>query len=260
MRVTTQQAFVAALLAPGSACPEGLRTHNGSDPETRFAVHRNNVASSLIDALAETFPVVQALVGTEFFRAMAKVFVLAAPPRSRVLAVYGEAFPDFVQTFEPARTVPYLADVARLEMARVRAFHAADCTPLTAAEIAAATSAPEDLPRLQVTLHPSLAVVRSDFAVVSLWAAHQDLGDIARVDPYDPEGALVVRNGLEVEVVRLAPGGAAFVLALAAGDELAGAVARAQADAPAFDLPATLAILIRTGAITALRLPARHTP
>ncbi len=38
MRVTTQQAFAAALLAPGSACPEGLRTHNGSDPETRFAV------------------------------------------------------------------------------------------------------------------------------------------------------------------------------------------------------------------------------
>jgi hypothetical protein len=260
VRVTTQQAFAAALLAPGSACPDGLLTHNGSDPEARFAVYRNNVVSSLIDALADTFPVAQALVGAEFFRAMAKVFVLAAPPRSRVLAVYGEAFPDFVQTFEPARAVPYLADVARLEMARVRACHAADRTPLTVEEIADATGAPEDLPRLQVTLHPSLAVVRSDFAVVSLWAAHQDLGDIARVDPCVPEDALVVRNGLDVEVIRLAPGSAAFVTALTAGGELAGAVSRAHADAPAFDLPATLAILIRAGAITALRLPARQSP
>ena len=260
MRVTTQQAFAAALLAPGSACPDGLVTHNGSDPEARFAVYRNNVVSSLIDALADTFPVAQALVGAEFFRAMAKVFVLAAPPRSRVLAAYGEAFPDFVQTFEPARTVPYLADVARLEMARVRAHHAADRTPLTAAAIADATGAPEHLPRLQVTFHPSLAVVRSDFAVVSLWAAHQDLGDIARVDPGVPEDALVVRNGLDVEVIRLAPGSAAFVGALAAGDELAGAVSRAHADTPAFDLPATLAVLIRAGAITALRLPARQSP
>lgn len=256
--MTMQNAFAAALLSPGNACPAGLRIHNGSDPETRFAVYRNNVVSSLIDALADTFPVAQALVGAEFFRAMAKLFVLAAPPRSRVLAAYGEAFPDFVQTFEPARSVPYLADVARLEMARVRAHHAADCTPLTAAAIADATGAPEDLPRLQVTFHPSLAVARSDFAVVSLWAAHQGLGDIAGVDPYVPEDALVVRNGLEVEVIRLAPGSAVFVRALAAGDELAGAVSRAQADAPAFDLPATLAILIRTGAIAALSLPARH--
>ena len=76
-----QSAFADALLDPARPCPPGLRTWNGSDPARRLAVYRNNVVSSLIDALADTFPVVQRLVGTEFFRAMAGVF---APPAQRL--------------------------------------------------------------------------------------------------------------------------------------------------------------------------------
>lgn len=88
---------------------------NGSDPTARLAVYRNNVVGSLIDALADAFPVAQQLVGVAFFRAMAGVFARQAPPRSRILAHYGEGFAEFIEGFEPARSVPYLADVARLE-------------------------------------------------------------------------------------------------------------------------------------------------
>ena len=72
--VGSQAAFAAALLYPARPCPPGLHAWNGSDPAARLAVYRNNVVSSLIDALADTFPVVQQLVGEEFFRAMAGVF------------------------------------------------------------------------------------------------------------------------------------------------------------------------------------------
>ena len=88
--MSSQSAFAAALLNPDLPCPGGLTTWNGSDPELRFAVYRNNVTVSLIDALADTFPVVQALVGEEFFRAMARVFAQANPPRSRLMAYYGD--------------------------------------------------------------------------------------------------------------------------------------------------------------------------
>ena len=117
-------------------CPDGLAAWNGSDPAARFAVHRNNVVASLVDALAETFPVSQELVGEEFFRAMAKALRAAHRRRARcVLATYGDAFPAFVERFPPAQALPYLADVARLEMARVRAFHAADAQPVSAARL-----------------------------------------------------------------------------------------------------------------------------
>jgi hypothetical protein len=58
-------------------------------------------------------------------------------------------FPDFIEQFEPASSVPYLADVARLEMLRVRAFHAADADPLTARSGRASLADPERLPRFK---------------------------------------------------------------------------------------------------------------
>jgi hypothetical protein len=125
--MSSQGDFSQALLDADSPIPIGLTTWNGSDPAGRFAVYRNNVFASLIDALADTYPVMLALVGNEFFRAMAKVFVQTNPPRSRVLACYGSGFADFVEDFYPARSLPYLADVARLEIARGGGFPRRRC-------------------------------------------------------------------------------------------------------------------------------------
>lgn len=248
-------AFAAALLDPTGSCPEGLTAWNGSDPTRRFAVYRNNVVSSLIDALAETFPVTRELVGEKFFRAMAGVFVRHAPPRSALLAYYGEGLPAFIEDFEPARGVPYLADVARLEMLRVRACHAADADPLSPDRVAQALTDLERLPMLQMTCHPSLGILRSDYAVVSLWAAHQGLVDLASVDPGVPETALVVRTGLEVQVVALPPGGDALISSFASGLTLGEATALAAAASEDFDLTATFALLLRHGALCSLQEP-----
>ncbi|MEO6407803.1 MAG: DNA-binding domain-containing protein [Burkholderiaceae bacterium] len=251
----TQAGFAAALLAPDLPCPAGLRAWNGSDPSARLAVYRNNVVSSLIDAVADTFPVVQVLVGEAFFRAMAGVFVRQHPPRSRVLAHYGAEFADFVDGFAPARGVPYLADVARLERARVLAYHAADAEPLTAEMLGEALSCGQDLGALQLVCHPSTSVVVSEHAIVSLWAAHQGEGDLSGVDPALPESALVVRPGLDVLVVRLPPGAARFVVALKSGAGLADASERAAGEAAEFDLPNVLALLMRHGALASVQFP-----
>jgi len=249
----SQATFAAALLTPDLPCPAGLRAWNGSDPTARLAVYRNNVVSSLIDALADAFPVVQELVGEAFFRAMASVFVRQHPPRSRLLAHYGAEFADFVDGFEPARGVPYLADVARLERARVVAYHAADADALTAEMLGAAMSSGEDLGALQLVFHPSTSVVVSGYAIASLWAAHQGDGDLSAVDPALPESALVVRPGLEVLVLRLPPGAARFVVALQAGTGLADAAAQAASETAGFDLANVLALLMGHGALISVQ-------
>ena len=244
--MSSQTAFARALLRPEPACPAGLHTWNGSDPALRFRVYRNNLVVSLIDALAATFPVAQALVGEEFFRAMARLFVQAHPPRSRVMAWYGADLPDFIAGFEPAASLPYLADVARLEMARVRAYHAADAEPLPPQALQAALADPQQLPELRLRLHPSLQLLASPFAICGLWAAHQGLLQLAELDPYQAQAALVFRNGLEVEVLEVPAASAACIRALQRGDSL---LAAAKAD-PALDLPLTLALLIRQQLIT----------
>jgi len=169
--------FAISLLNGG--CPAGLKTWNGSDPATRFAIYRNNVVASLIDALAATFPVTRELVGTEFFASMAREFVISRPPRSPILTLYGVESPGFevfIESFQPARSVPYLADMARLEATRIVLYHAAT-----------------DEPR----------VLRSRYAIASLWLAHQDTTRLATTDPYRPENALLVRQGDDVRIAAI---------------------------------------------------------
>lgn len=254
-----QATFAAALLDPALPCPVGLKTWNASDPARRLAVYRNNVVSSLIDALADTFPVVQALVGVEFFRAMASVFVRHSPPSSRLLSQYGRTFPDFIADFEPARGVAYLADMARLEFARVSAYHAADADTVSHESIALALgNSPERLGELHLSLHPSVSVVESAFAIVSLWAAHQgDDADIGAVDPAVAEDALVLRDGLDVLVLRLPAGAARFVRAIECCRGFADAASDAGNATPEFDLAAALALLLGHGAVIAIQLPRR---
>lgn len=251
-------AFAALLLDPSLPCPPGIHARPGADPALRLAVHRNNVVSSLIDALADALPVTQALVGVEFFRAMASVFVRQQPPRSRLLVQYGDDMPAFIERFEPARSLPYLADVARLERARVRACHAADAAPVSGEAIGAALAVVDAVGRLRLVCHPSVSMLESRFAMASLWAAHQtgDDTDLATVDPHEAEAALVLRHGLEVLVLRVPRGFAPFYAALLRGDGLADAAAQAGevacGPAQTFDLVEALALLMRHGAITGL--------
>lgn len=250
--MSPQRCFAEALLDPEQACPPGLITWNASDPARRFAVYRNNVIVSLVDALADTFAVTQDLVGEAFFRAMARVFAYANPPTSRLLVFYGETFPDFIERFPPAASLPYLADVARLEFLRLRAYHAADVAPVRREDIVAVLADQEKLPDLGLALHPSLAVLDSAAAVVALWAAHQGIGDLATLVPDVPETALIVRGGLDVEVMSIPRASGVFIAAVKRGATLGDAMAAAQSVDPDFDATLPLALLIQKSAITAL--------
>ena len=250
--MSPQRCFAEALLDPEQACPPGLITWNASDPARRFAVYRNNVIVSLVDALADTFAVTQDLVGGAFFRAMARVFAYTNPPTSRLLVFYGETFPEFIERFPPAASLPYLADVARLEFLRVRAYHAADVAPVRSEDIVAVLADEDKLPDLGLALHPSLAVLDSAVAVVSLWAVHQGVGDLATLVPDVPETALVVRDGLDVEVMKIPRATGVFIKAVKRGATLGDAMALAQRSDPDFDATLPLALLIQKSAITAL--------
>lgn len=248
----SQSIFAAALLDPELPVPTGLTTWNGSDPTQRFRVYRNNVIVSLIDALADSFEVTQELVGEEFFRAMARLYAYAHPPQSRLMAFFGACFPDFIESFPPAAGLPYLADVARLEYRRIVAYHAADVPGVSTEAVAAALADEAALPNLAVTLHPSLSVLTSNSAVVSLWATHQGILDLSTVAPDAPETALVLRHGLDVEIQLISEAVGAFLCELQAGASLGRAAAEAMSIDAGFDLVSILGLLLQKSAITAL--------
>lgn len=216
-------------------------------------MYRNNVVFGLIVALRARFPAVECIVGAECFAAVARLFVSAHPPRSPLMILYGDAFPDFLAGFGPLRELAYLPDVARLESARVQAFHAADAEPIAPAILF--DDGRDRLPDTRLRLHPSVHVLRSRFPVVSIWSMNCGEAEPGSIEAFGAEDALILRRGLMVLVRTLPPGGAAFLQALAAGETLGDAARAALADHAGFDLTANLAGLIESAAITALARP-----
>ncbi|TIX38107.1 MAG: DUF2063 domain-containing protein, partial [Mesorhizobium sp.] len=64
-------AFTAGLLDPDRGPPHSVSGPNGKAAVKRYAVYRNNVTVSMIDALAASFPATLRITGPDFFRAMA---------------------------------------------------------------------------------------------------------------------------------------------------------------------------------------------
>ncbi len=237
-----QSEFAAALLDPGAAVPAGVVDPWGAPAPKRFSVYRNNVASSLVRALEAAFPTVRKLVGDEFFAAMAGAFCLDHPPRSRMLMLYGDALPGWLESFPPVAHLGYLPDVARLDQAMRESYHAADSDPLPEAEFQRLLG--EDIGRMRLALAPSLRLVASRWPIVGIWAANHDGGPAPTAAAQD---AIILRPEFDPRPQALPPAGRVFVSSLLAGQQLADAVEIA---GPALDLPAALGLLIRGRAIT----------
>lgn len=247
-----QSPFAAALLAPEAALPPAV-VQSGASAKRRFDVYRNNVTSSLIEALKASFPVVCKLVGDDFFKAAATLYVRQEPPRSPLLFRYGGSFADFLDGFPPAASVPYLGDVARLEWAWLQAYHAEDRAPLTIQALAELPQ--ESLQDLRFALHPSFALLSSRWPVVSLWAAVRQQTDKPDIDMTLGEETAVLRPGDDVTVQLLPEGGYAFLAAVAAGRTLGAAAQQAGERHAGFDLAHHLQGLFALGAVAAVIAP-----
>ena len=177
-----QDAFAARLETAAAA----------SDPQPGYGVHRNTVTRAAVDALAANHPTVRRLVGETWFEHAALVFVRRAPPRDGVLAGYGRGFAAFLADFEPARELPYLADVARLDRAWTEAHLAADA-PALAPEALAGLDL-DALAKARLVPHPAARWLRSGgMPAFTIWVRHREDRDLDAELPWRGEAALLTR-------------------------------------------------------------------
>jgi len=168
----------------------------------RLRTHRETVLGSLADALEATHPVCLRLVGPDFFRALARRFAREVPSRSPDLNDFGAELGEYLERFEPARALPYLPDVARLEWALHRARHAGDAPPLDAAALAALPEG--ERAEFPFRLAPGTTLVESPYPIDRIWEVNQpgwpgdgsvclDAGAVHLVVAREPEGAAFQR-------------------------------------------------------------------
>src|ERR1051326_1630472 len=121
-----QRAFAEAVLFDDAPIPATIRSATGASHASRFGVYRNNVFAGLINALAARYPVTRKLLWDDAFNHVARLYASAEPPRSPMMFESGDSFPQFLRRIGHGAASDALADVAELEAARTRAYHAAD--------------------------------------------------------------------------------------------------------------------------------------
>jgi len=247
-----QGAFVAALRDPALPPPGAIGKTQGAPSTKRFSVYRNNVAVSLVDALAANFPVTAALIGETAFAVLARAYIGNHLPKTPLLMDYGDEFPSFISSFKPLAELDFLEDVARLEASWNIAYNAADL-PLTGIEALSAID-PETLGDTVFKFHPALGLVCSAHPVASIWFAHQGCDTEAALNalPSYGEDALVTRPQADVEVRCLPQGAAIFITHLGAGKPLGEAAELAAEAIDAFDAATAIGGLFEAGAVVEL--------
>lgn len=241
-------ALAGALLA--EAPPKTIAGAAGSDAEIAagVAVYRNNVRSAYLGVLRDTFPVVERLVGEEFYRYLAHEYFHARRPSSPLVREYGRGLPAFIESFGAAASLPYLADVARIEIAWLDAYHAPDATPAPLHAFYEALG--RDPENAALEMHPSLRLLSSPFPAFSIWRHNREEVEGALKLPPGGENIVIVRPFENVETFAVSDSVFEVFRALADGASLGAALGAA--DAAESDLTAIIRAIAESMAVIAV--------
>jgi hypothetical protein len=213
----------------------------------RLAIYSRMYVGRLHDALAEDFERTARTLGAERFRETVRAYLAAHPSENPSVRHLGRHVARFIASNPPAGAPPWLADLARLEWARVEVFDAPDATPVGLGRLADVPAA--NWACLILVPIPALEVLESAWPVHRIW---RDGGD----PPPDPTALRVWRqdgavyhaamDGLEREALARLQAGERF-------GEICEALAHLDPEAAATEAGSLLARWLEDGLIADLR-------
>jgi hypothetical protein len=170
--------------------------------ENRREVYRSGYVARIAEALENDYRALRRIVGEGPFAAMTGRYVAAAPPASFDLGAVGDRLPGFLADDLLTEQLPFLPDLARLELAQAKAFVARDSAPLDWDRLArrGAEAAADTVIRSR----PGTAVIRSTWPLEAIQAC-RDLPDEQVSIPLQgrPVTLLVYRRAIDDDEARL---------------------------------------------------------
>jgi hypothetical protein len=207
----------AAGAGPVAAPPRGTVSE-------RLHAYVDGYPARVREALLEAFPAVAHLVGNAAFADLALRYVPSAPAGVYSLGDVGRALPDFLADDRLAADLPFLPDLARLEWAVQRAFHARLDPPFDPATVASWT--PDEWAAARLRFQRGTACVASRWPIRTLWTARTTpRGDIDVCVEDRPETVVVHRVEYRVACDPVDADEAAVLTRLLAGATLGDATA-----------------------------------
>jgi len=232
----------------------GVLLDGGHKPERRLDIHHRNYEASLTRALLEKFPGTVWLVGSEFVRAGAGLFVRQFPPEAPCIAEYGSGFPQFLALMPGALRVPYLGEFSQLEW-YVGYVSIATSEPRIDAG-AFQVFDPDRMAGVSLCLQSGLGYFRSAWPVDRLLDIYvrQNAPDYLE---FEPETVWLEIRGArgDFRINRLTEADFAFRRSVWEGEPLGAAAASARGLDPGFEPDAAFAALMNDGLVTGIISP-----
>lgn len=139
-----------------------------------MTIYQDSLYQTLQNVLAATYPVCQKLVGSAFFRQLAKGYIRQTIHAKPDITGYGENFAQFIHESVPMHQLCYLADVAALEWA---CHHALAGPYIPLLDTQALANVPQDKQGdLTFSLYQNSTLLASPYPILRIWESHQ--GDI----------------------------------------------------------------------------------
>lgn len=236
-----QHNFTAyALRGDGLDDLSALVKDNGLSAEQRLSVYRNNTQLGLTETLRDGYPVVNKLIGNDCFNQLARDYIRQNSPTAGCLLTFGKQLAEFIAGYPALATLPYLADVARLEWYWHESFHEEDAKALSIQDLAKIK--PDQYPNLCLQLQPSARLLASSYPALAIWQSNQDGYEGDRLINLTQGGCriLIFRPALEVLMYPLIEAEYLFLLALMQALPLNQAITAALDADSTFDILAVL--------------------
>jgi hypothetical protein len=194
--VTARQSVAATVAARGPSARIDVEEMVMGDPRlpaiARLEIYADMYFVRIHDVLAEEYAKTAALIGAAGFHGLVLDYLDECRPDHPSMREVGARLPAFLAVHSTTAGRPWLAELARLERARLEMVDSADAETLTLEALRALP--PERFPSLRLPLVPSHTLFATRFDVVSLWRSD----DPATVPEPSPTALVIWRRELEV--------------------------------------------------------------
>lgn len=128
--------------------------------EIRLDIYKNAYLARLIDALADTYPVLLKYLGHDSFNTLAEHYLSEHPSTFKSIRWYGDQLSAYIE-------VPCYAELACFEWSLTLIFDAMDQQSIGIAEIAAIS--PQHWPTMRFKFHPACKRLNFAWNTVTMW-------------------------------------------------------------------------------------------
>jgi hypothetical protein len=220
----------AALAAQANAI---VSAHGRLSPVERLEIYRVQFWLRHTASLVEDFPGVSGILGQAAWQPLVEGYLAAHPPESFTLRQLGLNFPQYIASQRALPQHALCTDMARLELAYLEIFDAADAAPLNADSLAGIPESVWESARIE--LHPALRVLQLDYPVATLrkqLLQAQFGAEKVLMPAREPQCLLLFRHDLSMIDEQIEPGAFALLQALTRCVPLVEACEQAQTESP----------------------------